>query len=200
MSAPDRLVLGMWKTFENIRHISTSSIIIHWSPSGSVSNRAFDGIAALDSSKVLTTCTSFPIRRKIDHVEDGNEIVKDGKEGREGDDEKVYDPIFVLSLLATMMSDDTLTGLDWVEILRSNSLGLAICALSSRDEGMRDLSGYVLSQTIEYIKVSSKSPYRLNMARELINKRINHSMKEINYNTHYSSFDMPSSPIHQIQG
>ena len=51
------------------------------------------------------------------------------------------------------MSDETLTGLDWVEVLRSNVLGVAVCALSSRDPGMRDLAGYSLGHTIKIIEV-----------------------------------------------
>lgn len=51
------------------------------------------------------------------------------------------------------MGDD-LAGLDWVEVLRSNALGLAVAALASRDAGIRDLAGYCLSKTAEIIKVS----------------------------------------------
>ena len=112
-----------------------------------VGQRAFDALISLEGGKVFATCTTFPLRRGLrsDVVDTGHEV------------ESLYDPAFVLPLFAAALSS-TLTGLDWVELLRSNVLGLAVCSLASRDVDMRNLGGYVLSKAMKLISVSAPAP------------------------------------------
>lgn len=65
-----------------------------------------------------------------------------------------------------MALEDKLSGLDWVEILRSNVLGLAVCSLASRDTAMRALGRAVLAKTMELIEVRPDITVRDEQANE----------------------------------
>ncbi|KAL1411880.1 hypothetical protein Q8F55_002862 [Vanrija albida] len=150
LSTADRLLLSLFQAFETQRKLSVTSVLKHWSPAGAVSHRAFDALTSLDASRVFASCTAFPLRRTFAPGAH-NADPSDDKATPPNDD--VYDPVFVLSLLAASLQEE-LSGLDWVEILRSNVLGLAVCALTSRDVGMRTVAGYTLSKSAELIKTA----------------------------------------------
>lgn len=161
----------MWQTFESVRHLSVASIIAHWSAtgarpgSGGGAGRAFDALMGMDASRMMATCTVFPLRRSL--------AVQDPQERGEewgAREEKAYDPVFVLSLLGALLSGAStgstgsagepayeMSGLDWVEIIRSDALGVVVCALAARNEGLRRLAGYVLGRMIVMCQVSRLS-------------------------------------------
>ena len=74
-----------------------------------------------------------------------------GGDGGEG----LYDPAFVLPLFAAVLQEG-LSGLDWVEMLRTNVSGLAVMSLSSRDAGMRRLGGHILARTMVVLGVGNQ--------------------------------------------
>jgi nucleolar pre-ribosomal-associated protein 1 len=120
--------------------------------------RGFDGLISLDTGKVFRTCVKFPLRRVLD----GSVQVGMYERDRDGemDGEGVYDPAFVIPLFyQVLISEEKITGLEWVEILRSNVLGMSICGLSSRDEGMRGIAGACLAKTMELISVRGTSSH-----------------------------------------
>lgn len=138
----DRLLLSLFAAFEQQRRLSVTSVLKHWHGAGGISTRALDAVLSLDSGRVFGTAARFPLRRRVIEPVDrfaATTALKDVS--AESED---YDPVFVLSLLLAALQEP-LSGLDWVEILRSNVLGLAVCALASRDSDMRQLAGYVLS-------------------------------------------------------
>jgi nucleolar pre-ribosomal-associated protein 1 len=135
MDEADQLVLAMFAAFENQRHLSVTSIFRHW---GNASGRALDALSALDPARVFATCSAFPLRRGVGGTAAAPQ-------------EDIYDPAFVLPLLSAVVLDDEMQPLDWVELLRTNALGLAVCALSSRDAGMRTLAGWLLKTTLEKV-------------------------------------------------
>ncbi|OCF73524.1 hypothetical protein I204_05367 [Kwoniella mangroviensis CBS 8886] len=150
LSESDRLILNMFQLFEGYRKLSVSSILRFWSASGIIGsgNRSFDALTSLDPQKVFATCQAYPLRRPLRGY---------GKASRQPEDgEGMYDPVFVMNLLTSTMSEGTVTGLDWVEILRSNVLGLTICGLSSRDKEIRTVAGYVLAKAYHLI---NKKPF-----------------------------------------
>jgi nucleolar pre-ribosomal-associated protein 1 len=98
---------------------------------------------------VFRSCIKFPLRRTLEGVIGASNSGDDV----EHQDEGLYDPAFVLPLFKVVL-EEKLSGLEWVEVLRCNVLGLGICALSSRDEGMRGLGGWCLAKTMEIISVS----------------------------------------------
>jgi len=148
------------KTWESWRRISIAPLLRFWNTSGVVvGQRGFEGLISLDPLKVWRSCVTFPLRRGL--IEGVKEKIKEIilEEAKENDEELegLYDPVFIMHLLSGVLQDaekNRLTGLDWVEVLRSNVLGLAVCGLISRDEGVRGLSGWCLKKTMEIISVS----------------------------------------------
>lgn len=149
MSIADRLVLDMFQTFEAVRKISVTSVLQRWSSSGLAgSGRPLDAVTSLDGTKVTSTCTSFPLRRKLGGAVDDMTTMSSVEEG-------VYDPVFVMALYAATLAEESLSGLDWVEIMRSGVIGIVVCAMSSRDEGIRSLASWLLSKTFRIVSVSA---------------------------------------------
>lgn len=149
LSSADQTILGMFQTFEQNRKISSASLLRSWAPNGIVGGqRASDCLSGLDGGKVFATCTNFPLRRGLTAL-----VVDDSVQAQAEEGANLYDPAFVLPLFALTLSE-SLNGLDWVEILRSNVLGLAVCAMSSRDEGMRAIGSYCLARSFALVSVS----------------------------------------------
>ncbi|KAL7418746.1 hypothetical protein Q5752_006429 [Cryptotrichosporon argae] len=136
LSPSDKLILSLLQTFERVRKISAASVLRTWSATGGTSSCALDALNSLDAGKVWATCLNYPLRRSFDKGEDNAEL---------------YDPVFCLSLLAAALHED-ITGLDWVEIMRGNILGLAVCALASRDAVVRAFAGSLLAKTLARIQ------------------------------------------------
>lgn len=122
----------------------------------STNRRPLDIVVALDPAKVLRTCTSFPMRRSFNP----QEMELDVPEGL--DLETLYDPVYLLAAYAAVLVDgelglgNELSGLDWVEVIRSNVLGLVVCALSSRKADVREMASFLIAKTYAYIQVSPK--------------------------------------------
>jgi nucleolar pre-ribosomal-associated protein 1 len=148
----DQTILSIFHLFERHRRISVGSLLVSWSPDGAfavgANHQPLDIVASLDPIKVLKTCATFPASRSLDL----QEIDPDTTEG-------VYDPVYILSVYAAVLVEgelglgNELSGLDWVEVVRSNVLGLVICALSSRKADMREFASFLLSKTCYYINV-----------------------------------------------
>jgi nucleolar pre-ribosomal-associated protein 1 len=143
LASSDQRLLSLFQLFESYRHISTSSVLASWSGGPGQSARPFDALTSLEPGKMLATALNFPLRKTLRGV---HEVT--GNDAGEG----LYDPAFVMALFASALATE-MTGLDWVEILRTNVLGVAMAALSSRDHEMRSMAGYVLSATTSYLDV-----------------------------------------------
>lgn len=144
LSLSDQRLLTLFQLFESYRHISVGSVLSAWSSGPGRSGRPFDAMTTLDPGKMFATAVAFPLRRPLRGVH----AVEDGQ-----DASTMYDPAFALTLFAATLATE-INGLDWVEILRTNILGVAVTALSSRDHEMRSLGGFVLSGTMSYLKAS----------------------------------------------
>jgi nucleolar pre-ribosomal-associated protein 1 len=145
LSLSDQRILSLFQLFESYRHISVASVLSAWSSGLGRSSRPFEALTSLEPTRMLATAIAFPLRRSLCGVQP----VEENDEGQ-----GLYDPCFVLALFGATLSTD-LTGLDWVEILRTNVLGVAVMALSSRDAEMRTLGGFVLTRTVKYLEVGS---------------------------------------------
>ena len=144
LAVADKQILSLFQLFEAQRKLSTVSLFKAWSANGVVGDqRALDVLLSLDAGRVFATCIAFPLRRTL--RSDGEEKVEDEQQG-------LYDPAFVLPLIVSVLNE-RLTGLDWVEVLRSNVLGLVVCSLASRDAPMRAIGKRVLAKTVGLISV-----------------------------------------------
>ncbi|CAE6491117.1 unnamed protein product [Rhizoctonia solani] len=127
-------ILSIFYLFEKSRQISTSEMLKHWMPVVShTQQKDFLGaVCNFEPATMFRTCTSFPQRRDPQNMELG-------AEDRRSD---IYDPNFVLPLLATLMaSDEPVTSMQWIDLCRTNVLSLAVSSLSSKRPAMRQL-GY----------------------------------------------------------
>ncbi|KAH7334663.1 ribosome 60S biogenesis N-terminal-domain-containing protein [Rhizoctonia solani] len=134
LSQQDTQLLSIFHLFEKSRQISTSEILKNWTPEPSRTQpKDFLGtVCNFEPTIMFRTCASFPQRRDPQNIELGA--------GDERSD--IYDPNFVLPLLATLMaSDEPVTSMQWVDLCRTNILSLAVSSLSSKRPAMRQL-GY----------------------------------------------------------
>ncbi|KAF9263035.1 hypothetical protein L218DRAFT_1077444 [Marasmius fiardii PR-910] len=143
LSVSDRKLLGIFRLFEREKKVSVGVVLGRWSPSpneSSNSDSAMEMLKSLDSGMVLRTCLRWPKWRKYGYdgkEEDANDENHRGTRG--GED--LYDPIFlILFLTHTFSSSLPTSAIDWVELFRTNILGLCIRALSSRDPALRNVA------------------------------------------------------------
>lgn len=136
---PDQQILYILLAAERQTRSSLSSLLLLWDPSHALNEpqKPIDLVSKLDSRLVFASCLAFDNRRSIEV----------GKESAG------YDPVFALGVL-NLALESGLTGLDWVELLRSNLLAVAVCALSSRKAEMRASGGHVLAKALAAIKES----------------------------------------------
>lgn len=149
MSRSDRLLLSIFRLFEQYRRISIATLLHQWSAqSTGTTNRALDALLSLESTVVFHTCAAFPHRTVLSTLSK--------KPDQTLDVPSLYDPMFVLLLLGRVIGDDqaSLTGLDLVQILRTNAVGLAMCALGSREAEIRKLAFTILTGVWKSVQVS----------------------------------------------
>ncbi|KAF5371676.1 hypothetical protein D9758_003519 [Tetrapyrgos nigripes] len=136
VSTPDRKLLSIFQLFEVQRKTSTASLFDRWSANPDVaSSSAIEAFQSVDSILVLRTCLHFPHWRTYeeDFSEDGQASVSR--------DMNVYDPVFLILLFAHALTEDPpQSAFTWVQLFRTNMVGLIIMALSAKDERLRELA------------------------------------------------------------
>ncbi|KZT52357.1 hypothetical protein CALCODRAFT_92465 [Calocera cornea HHB12733] len=137
LSVADRTILNLLGLFEKQRS-STAMAVLAAASKGSTSSRPGDLITALDAARMLKTCLAYPQWREFNS----------DKEKRKGwDRPDLYDPVYVLGLLGMVLSQEPLSGLDWVNICRTDVISLAICALASKHAKMRKVAVTLITAT-----------------------------------------------------
>ena len=129
----DQQLFSLFQDFERHRALSSAPSFNHWNAAFSgASSSLLDALTSLNPGMAMRTCTSF----SYEAVFRGEEMGSLGAEMRE------YDPRFVVSLLSTVLAGDTsqLTHLDWVSILRTNAVSIALRSIASRDEKLREMA------------------------------------------------------------
>lgn len=180
-SEVDRRVLHMLQLFEGYRKISIASVMRYWNASGvlGIGGKSLDALTSLDPQKTFATCQSYPLHRKL---RGWGKIATDPEEG-----EELYDPVFVMGLFIASMHEG-MRGLDWVEVLRSNVLGLTVCGLSSRDREVRNVASYALAKTMSLIEVSASCIRKQGVVNEVHRPLV--FLNERNSYTPFDFFDM----------
>jgi nucleolar pre-ribosomal-associated protein 1 len=141
-TAADRDIVEIMQIFERQRKASMSALLKLWKGPGALTAITTDSIGLehikrLDPHKVFATCLTFESRQSAFQAESRLS--------------GFYDVTFVLSLVALTFREGDLNGLDMVEILRSNVIGLACCGLASKKGDVRSLSAKILSSAIAII-------------------------------------------------
>ncbi|KAL0578525.1 hypothetical protein V5O48_003468 [Marasmius crinis-equi] len=133
LSIGDQKLLEIFQLFETEKRVSVASLLARWSPSDSDSSTSLEGLKALDGITVLRSCLRWPRWRAYDE----HESVDTPREA----DDNLYDPVFLILFVAHVFaSDPPKSAVDWVEVFRTNIVGLLIRALSSKDKMIRRMS------------------------------------------------------------
>jgi nucleolar pre-ribosomal-associated protein 1 len=156
LSAPDRQLLDIFRLFEQTRKYSCSSIISQWTPSPDIPQSGIlNTIASLDAGLLFATCTNFPQWRTLDSKSSFDPSIETQK--------AFYDPLFIILLLGLVNQADgttfTVSGMDWVQLFRSNIVCVLVTCLSSRQESLRTLAWNIFGGLLLAIQVRS-CPYR----------------------------------------
>ncbi|KAJ3857360.1 hypothetical protein EV368DRAFT_30415 [Lentinula lateritia] len=152
-SVADRKLLAIFRLFEGQRQTSVASLLARWtsSPEGFQSTSAFEALRDVDSLLVLRTALHFPQWRKCENDKNWEERLEDSE---------IYDPVFLLLLFAYVLVEDApKTTPAWVELFRTNIVGLAIRALSAKDDSLRELASTqiaVLWKCLEHAEMLEK--------------------------------------------
>jgi hypothetical protein len=136
LAIADRRLFSIFRLFEQHRHLSVLAVFRRWTASAvGSSSKALDALTSLDPTIVMKTWISFP-----------SHAVLSDPLGCDAAASSIYDPNFVLALLASTLLDDgsTMSGMEWVALFRSNSVCVAIRALSSKLPQLREIASQVL--------------------------------------------------------
>ncbi|KAJ3827887.1 hypothetical protein F5880DRAFT_1102471 [Lentinula raphanica] len=133
ISVVDRKLLAIFRLFEHQRRTSIATLLTKWTPLSECLQpaTAFEALKNVDSLIVLRTALHFPQWRLFES--------EDWDEWPEASEN--YDPVFLLLLFAHVLFEDTpKTATGWVELFRTNIVGLVIRALSAKDDNMRQFA------------------------------------------------------------
>lgn len=143
----DQRILSIFTLFERQRKLSVRGIVARWAPSssslaGAVANGGSVGLESLqnlDPILVLRTGLSFPVWRDLGDIVKAEDLGS-GRKGGISHEAQLYDPNFILLLLHHALSNGPPTSaIAWIELFRSNVVGLALRALSAKDGKVREL-------------------------------------------------------------
>ncbi|PWN31020.1 hypothetical protein BDZ90DRAFT_31535 [Jaminaea rosea] len=166
MSLPDRQLFDLFQMAgERLGRGLFPSLARSWSADGTrggqSSTTALDALLSLDSGRAFSTCAAFPRDRAFEHLSAG--AVPSGSND-------TYDPLWVLTLLSGAMQQQSgdlrITGLEWLAIVRTNALGVAIVCLSSKQASTRNTAANVIARAYAGISgsdVQEKQHLMLNM-------------------------------------
>lgn len=151
-SLADRQLLSIFSQFERQRRVSVVTLLTQWSANpGVVSTTAYEALTSLDAGLVYQTFLNFPQSRPA-AVETPSSYPNDLEE--------LYDPVFVMLLLGACLAEGYMkTSLAWFEVCKTNSVSLTICALSSKDVGIRKMAMTTLTYVWRAFQVRSRMRY-----------------------------------------
>ncbi|EPQ29760.1 uncharacterized protein PFL1_02433 [Pseudozyma flocculosa PF-1] len=147
VSLADRCLLDVFRLFEEECGSSFLSLARHWaSPAAGMSadalssqNKVLEALLSLDPAVAFATCTEYPraipLRRSA-RSGYAADVDRDEAAGH-SDATTRYDPVFLFSLLAGSLAESKVNGFEWLQVLRTNVLGVVVCGLSSRCPDMR---------------------------------------------------------------
>ncbi len=163
LSRADRMLLSLFRKFEEVSEQSFATLMQEWTlpasqqgGGGGHAHSALEALQSLDANVVFATCTEFPrllslantvaSGYKTDGSAEADVVLPGQVYGRHTDAAQRYDPVFLASLLARVTApDEKLTGLQWLAVFATNVPGLAVCGLSSCCPDMRRASLTLIS-------------------------------------------------------
>ncbi|KAJ2932530.1 hypothetical protein H1R20_g4543, partial [Candolleomyces eurysporus] len=138
LSSSDRRLLSIFQLFERQRKLSVRAVVGRWMPpssslaTGSGESVGLEALQNLDGISLLRTALAFPMRMQVEVPTDFDKSTVY--------ENQLYDPLFLLLLLQRVLFDGPPTSaISWIELFRSNVIGLALRALSARDGKLREI-------------------------------------------------------------
>lgn len=153
LTKADRQLMTVFHKHEANNKQSVLSQLHHWQAGQTQALGKIDlGILSrLDPAKIHETSLKFPRSRSF------NNLITSGYADDVDDvtlQEAVYDPLLILALVGALLAgEEPLSGLQWLELVRTNALGVVICCLSSKWPEVRSLAITILSSV--YSKVAT---------------------------------------------
>jgi hypothetical protein len=150
-SETDQLILSVLHICEKHSKQSVAGKALLWGP-GSDKTRQYhvegglmfnnsasvnEAISLLDPSLMANTCNNFPVDLPLER---GFDIWKSIRQPTPSSNAKVYDPAFIMPLLATMLTSGAV---DCRKFLEGNAVGMMLVSLSSNINDVRKV-GYML--------------------------------------------------------
>ena len=147
LSSSDLKLLSIFRLFENERKLSVSMLFSRWSTNTcSAASNSLEAIQSLDPNLVFRTSLHYPRWRRLDDQ---------SKHSVSNHDAQLYDPIFLILLFGTMLSESPpSTSYAWLEMFRTNIVGLLIRSLSCKDACVRDMALCHLAALWKSLQVS----------------------------------------------
>ncbi|KAJ3573727.1 hypothetical protein NP233_g2249 [Leucocoprinus birnbaumii] len=134
----DILLFSVFQLFEVQRRTSLTPLFNYWSFSTETTcTSALESLQSLDPILVFRTTLYFPKWRKLKTEVDTPAT---------NHDRQLYDPVFLLLLSHCVLSQHPpSTPFGWIELFRTNVVGLCIRALSCKDSPLRSLGLSLIS-------------------------------------------------------
>ncbi|KAF9445509.1 hypothetical protein P691DRAFT_805556 [Macrolepiota fuliginosa MF-IS2] len=145
LSKEDFLLFSIFQLFEIQRTTSLAPLFNRWSSSVDITcSSALESLQSLDQARVFRATLHFPKWRRL-----RTNIEYEGS----SHDTKLYDPVFLMLLVHLTLSDNRpATGFGWIELFRTNVVGVCIRALSSKDLAVRNLGISQLASMLKCIE------------------------------------------------
>ncbi|KAJ7095895.1 ribosome 60S biogenesis N-terminal-domain-containing protein [Mycena belliarum] len=165
-SSSDRKLLSIFQLFESQRKTSVVSLLSQWSATPEVpSSNALEAVQSLDAILVLRTCLHFPKWRCL---------VDQGDVAENPRDAQLYDPVFLVLVFAQAMAEKIPeSAFGWIELFRTNIVGLIIRTLSAKDASLREVARSQLAALWAHLEIADMQEqphvvYVLNILRNLL--------------------------------
>ncbi|GAA5853151.1 hypothetical protein JCM8547_000217 [Rhodosporidiobolus lusitaniae] len=143
LSTLDRSLLTLFQRIELVSGQSISPVLKRWNPS------LPDAAATLDGTRVgaLGAAQRAFTRRSWSRA-----FASSRTDYSEKDDEKTYDPRFVVGFVLAMVEEEELKVQEWTAVLESGALGTVVASLASSEEGLRLMARATLAALFRKIK------------------------------------------------
>lgn len=148
LSKEDLALFSIFQLFEIQRKTSLHPLFNRWSSSPDVAcSSALESVQSLDPITVLQTTLHFPKWRKL-------RVGSPDKSNRHS--VHLYDPIFLLLLFNSVLSENRpSTPFRWIELFRTNIVGICIRTMSSEEATLRELGLSQIALLYQNLEVSS---------------------------------------------
>ncbi|KAH6899471.1 ribosome 60S biogenesis N-terminal-domain-containing protein [Coprinopsis sp. MPI-PUGE-AT-0042] len=153
LSPSDQRITSIFHLFERQRKLSVTALLSKWSnpqtssPTQSSSSTSLEALQTLDPAFVLRTALAYPYWRNVDEVG----IPSDAQV----QEEQVYDPVFICLLFGHVLSESPPSGnIGWIELFRTNVVGVLVRSMSSRFASIRKLALSLLAGVWKSVQVA----------------------------------------------